>query len=200
MTWEEIDAILSVTVAHDLPDNLVVRQIASEGMHPYYGFFKNLSRYINNQQNGFRGNGMLEIGCWRGCLAAHICEYEHSGTILVGIDINPVNYSHRNFVLIQDDATKPNIADQVKSVADCFGGFFAVFQDSSHHYAASKKEWELYSPLVRPGGIWVADDITPAFKLPQEEKGMVDYWDELPGEKKLFDDLHIGSRVGIVLL
>jgi hypothetical protein len=78
-----------------------------------------------------------------------------------------------------------------------------VLQDSSHHYSTSKVEFQRYSEMM-DGGIWICDDITPAFHDPLVDppgKGMVQYFEELPGEKYLFPDvLHKGNTMGVVLL
>ena len=193
MTWDEIDLMIKQADEYALPPELIARQLASEGRNKYYNLF---SRLYRSYQGVF-----LEIGCWRGCVAAHTVgqPLPNPEAIHVGIDINPVNFSHPNFLFIQADATDKTIADQVKAVSDYYGGVFCVFHDSSHHYDASCKEWELYRPLVKPGGIWVSDDVTESFKRPEDEKSMAVWFDDLPGEKKVFDTLHHGSKMGIVL-
>ena len=74
-----------------------------------------------------------------------------------------------------------------------------VFQDSSHHAEPSRLEWQYYQPLLAKDFIWVCDDITPAFRMLDEPKGMVDYFENLPGRKRLFPDLHRGNVIGVVL-
>lgn len=191
MNWDAIESLKYEAIHNPPSDLLVARQLGSEGRNPYYKFLK-----LYSEIQRFSKGILLEIGCWRGCLAAHLSFSDP--LIHIGIDLNPVNFSHPNFFFIQGDSTEEKIANQVKAVSDFYGGVFAVFQDSSHHYAESVREWELYSPLLRPGGIWVADDITPAFKRPDEPRGMVDYWNDLPGDKRLYSDLHVGSMVGIL--
>ena len=46
----------------------------------------------------------------------------------------------------------------------------------------------------------MADDCTDSFKRPEDEKSMLGYFNDLPGNKKIYHDLHIGSAVGVVLL
>jgi predicted O-methyltransferase YrrM len=196
MTWEEIDFIIAQSKQTIISPALQARSIASNSrVDPYYSFLQRLALYTKPK------GVFLEIGCYYGVTAAYFADakgwMEH---LYLGIDINPVPFSDPGAIFIQDDATKPEVMERVKAVAAAHGGIFAVFQDSSHYYRDSVMEWDLYSPLVRPGGLWIADDLTPAFRRPSEPKGMVDYWNELPGDKRIFDDLHIGSRIGMVRL
>lgn len=198
MNWDGVENLVKSSKSYKPHASLLARQIYSGGhFNPYYGFLQKLIALESCELGIF-----LEIGCEHGCTAAH---YSITGTALtyVGIDINPVPFSSFDTVFIHGDSIGKcsnglETVDVVKRMVESLGGIQYVFQDSSHHYAASKREWELYSPLVRPGGLWIADDITEAFKIPGEEKGMVEYWDELPGDKRLYDNLHIGSRIGIV--
>lgn len=107
-------------------------------------------------------------------------------------------FEHPEFTLFQGDSTSTEIFQQVKEFAEAHGGIFAIFQDSSHHYYPSVDEFNLYRSLLRPGGLWISDDILPAFKRPEDPKSMAEYWDDLPGDKRIYDDLHIGSRIGII--
>jgi cephalosporin hydroxylase len=141
----------------------------------------------------------LEIGCGQGCLAAHICEdYEIHFNLFIGIDRNDIHYTHPKFIHFKQDSGDTSNLEAIKELAEMNGGIFAVFQDSSHHYEASIKEWEIYSPLVRQDGIWICDDVMEVFKREEDEKSMVGYFNDLPGEKRLYENLHIGSCIGIV--
>lgn len=197
MTWEEIDRLIALSKGDEPSPDLLARQINSNSNPaPYYMFIRRLA--MEAEDPGV----FLEIGSYYGCVAAHITSV---GTNLLhlGIDINPVPYSHPNSIMIlgdsvDSDKSAPSTVDMVRRIAEKCGGIAHVFQDSSHHYLPSVREWELYSPLVKPGGLWICDDITPAFRLPTEKKGMVEYFEDLPGEKRLFDDLHPGNAMGII--
>ena len=198
MNWEQFDKMVEQAKKAFVPDHLRARHIVSTStVNPYYS----LISWIYNNMEG----PVFEIGCDYGCAAACALDrgkdgYRLNSAPYFGIDIKPVPYAHDNFHLIYGDSNNEAIAHQLAKVAEMYGGFSCVFQDSSHYYEESKKEWELYSPMVRKGGIWMADDILPSFKKPGDDKGMVEYWNELPGEKRLYDDLHIGSRIGVLLL
>ena len=74
-----------------------------------------------------------------------------------------------------------------------------VFQDSSHHAEPSRLEWQYYQSMLAPGAVWVCDDVTGAFRMPDEPRGMVDYFEALPGQKLTFPGLHKGNVIGVVL-
>lgn len=130
------------------------------------------------------------------------------GGLVIGIDFNaeyglpyeglPKRF---NYIYVMSDSTTC-----FNSVAKICGGrkVGLVYQDSSHHYIPSKKEFELYSQLLASPAIWICDDITPAFYehgVDPPGKGMVQYFDELPGDKRLYQDvLHYGNRQGIIVL
>ena len=199
MIWAEVYGLITLAKQDEPSPELLARQInSSSHAEPYYMFMRRLA--MEAQEPGI----FLEIGCHFGCVAAHITSV---GTVLthVGIDIKTVPFSHHNSIMVYGDSIGVGdnglqTVDTIKRIADKCGGISHVFQDSSHLYESSVKEWELYSPLVKPGGLWISDDISHAFKCPDEDKGMVDYWDELPGDKRLFNDLHVGNTMGIIRL
>ena len=131
------------------------------------------------------------------------------GGLVIGIDNRPdptklvtiTLPTQFYYIYLQEDSCKA--LRQVKAVIDTLGPkpVGLVYQDSSHHYKASKIEWNLYCPLV--SGLWVCDDITPAFHDPRIDPpgfGMVQYFDELRGDKKLYKEvLHHGNTQGLVI-
>lgn len=196
MTFEELDKLVEQAKSAYVPDHLKARQIASSStVNPYYQLLSELYYRLESP--------ILEIGCYYGCAAAcaldGVTSANDNRLPYFGIDICPVPFAHEKFILIPDDSTREVVADQVRKIADLYGGFSLIFQDSSHHYKASVKEWELYSPMLREGGIWLADDVTDAFKRPEDEKSMLGYFNDLPGNKKIYHDLHIGSAMGVII-
>lgn len=158
----------------------------------------------------FKPKVCLEIGVEAGITSAYMCEAAKSyGGLVIGIDhrhdtsrlatvILPTEYY---YIYILDDSR--DAIRKVKAIIDTLGPkpIGMVYQDSSHHYQASIDEWNLYSPLV--SGLWICDDITSAFHDPKVDPpgmGMVQYWEGLPGEKRLFENvLHYGNTQGIVI-
>jgi predicted O-methyltransferase YrrM len=149
----------------------------------------------------FKSKLCLEIGIQTGMASAYMCA---AGSQVIGIDILvPGMVMPDSFHFIHGDSTDMLTYAKVMELVSRYGKLGLVFQDSSHHYLPSKKEWELYSALLAPNAIWICDDITVAFYNTETDplgKGMVQYFDELPGEKRLYQDvLHRGNCQGIVL-
>jgi predicted O-methyltransferase YrrM len=71
--------------------------------------------------------------------------------------------------------------------------FDFVFIDGDHRYEAVKKDFEMYSSMVRPGGIVALHDIGYA-----EEGGVHSYWDSIKNDFKHLElRLHPKNEKGI---
>jgi len=163
---------------------------------------RNYYRFLYRLVKTYKPKLCLEIGIQSGMASAYMCS---AGSQVVGIDIlTNIMAMPDNFHFIHGDSTNIDTYDEVVRLVVEYGRIGLVFQDSSHHYLPSKREWELYSALLAPNAIWICDDITPAFYNAETDppgKGMIQYFEELPGEKRLYQDvLHRGNRQGIVLL
>lgn len=145
----------------------------------------------------------VEFGIASACMVAAAKIY---GGSVIGVDLNshdiparelPV-YGRYDFVI----GDSVHVVDDVHRLVRRYGPIGVVFQDSSHHYAPSIEEWNLYSRLLDENSVWVCDDITPAFfESGVDEGSMVDYFNQLPGEKRLYPDrLHNGNTVGVVIV
>lgn len=189
MNWNQIEALMDAAKQVTPPSHLSRLQIASNGRpDPYYNFMALLAQCYDI-------GAFLEIGCYLGGASAHISSITDKKSI--AIDKKPIWLPYDSFKFYHGLSSDYDAVEFVKKESG--GKLFAVFQDSSHFYEDSKTEWGLYSPFVVPGGLWICDDITPAFK---DDKGktMVEYFEELPGDKRLYENLHIGSTIGIVRL
>ena len=152
----------------------------------------------------------VEIGVEFGVASAHMCAAAHAyGGKVIGIDKNSLKVCEKEihqawpgiYTFIHGDSTQ--VSDLVEAMVDKHGKIGVLFQDSSHHYAPSCLEWDLYSPLMAEGGVWVCDDVTPAFfEYGVDEKSMVEYFDERPARHKMKypNVLHYGNTVGVILL
>lgn len=134
--------------------------------------------------------------------SAYMCA---AGSQVIGIDIlTNIMAMPDNFHFIHGDSTDLYVYEEVVKLTYKYGNIGLVYQDSSHHYLPSKREWGLYSQLLAPNAIWICDDITPAFwdeKVDPPGLGMVQYFDELPGDKRLYPNvLHYGNIQGILIL
>ena len=178
-----------------------------EGLQIEYNERHNYYRFLYHLVDIFKPAIALEIGTWYGIGSACMCAAakKYDGQV-IGIDLNynelaasvlPERFENYRFLRMDSREAGPLIRQltQHRSID-------LVFQDSSHHYQASCDEWEIYSPLAH--GFWLCDDITPAFHDPKVDppgKGMVEYFNELPGKKMLFSDvLHYGNTMGLVFL
>lgn len=152
----------------------------------------------------------LELGIQWGTASAHLAEAgQQFGGLVIGID--PIRHrrlswlkNYSNFTFLHGSSTDEMIVTTVRNMVRTMGRIGLVYQDSSHHYLPSVKEWELYSQLLDDNAIWICDDITPAFYNEQNDppgKGMVQYFNERPGQKKLYiNSLHYGNCQGVILL
>ena len=141
---------------------------------------------------------VLEIGSYYGSSLHHWLYYCAKGAKVISIDL-PIRqfcgdsdprceiqekaianewktwtkYKNAKLYLIQDMSQK---VSTLKAVEDLLGGeqLDFVFIDGNHMYDAVKKDFEMYYPLVRKGGVIALHDIGYA-----EEGGVHKLWDEL---------------------
>lgn len=149
----------------------------------------------------------VEYGICSSFMASAMNEVRGKGKV-IGVDRN---FHHVPGTLISDtysDIYHYIVSDtvrawsEIRDLCKLYGPIGIVFQDSSHHYAHSVKEWDTYSRLLDYDAIWVCDDITPSFyEEGVDEKSMVSYFDERPGHHMLFPNiLHKGNTIGVILL
>jgi len=148
----------------------------------------------------------LEIGVESGMASLYMTNAAvRYGGQVIGIDFHQPGYRAKsNYHFIDGDSLSSDTWAAVGAIVALYGKIGIVYQDSSHHYLASKMEWNTYSKWLADEAIWICDDITSDFFDPLIDppgKGMVQYFEELPGDKRLFKDvLHFGNTWGIVLL
>lgn len=166
--------------------------------HNYYRFFYHMIAQTKPKI-------AVELGVDHGHTIVHMAA-ANKGTLVLGVDkkMQCTDPRHREYAncrihyLLSKD-TEDLIQDFVRK----HGKIGVVFQDSSHHYNDSKIEWDIYSKCLDKNAIWVCDDITPDFHDPNfdpPDKGMIEYWNELPGQKKLYKSLHFGTVMGVILI
>ncbi len=200
MNFKEIDR-LAFKSKHPLSGELEKMQdLNGEGIQPYFRFLYHMAKEL-------KGN-CIEIGVYNGIGSSHM---RAAGNKVLGVD-HMKQHHQKEFDFIKGDSVSKETIKKVKTWVKKNGKINLLFQDSSHHYLPSISEWQLYSPLMAKGGVWVCDDITPAFYNPNPNpngrpeyqdpigKGMVQYFESLPGEKKIYQNLHIGNSIGVVLL
>src|SRR5215471_2594710 len=127
-----------------------------------------------------RPRSVLEIGTWRGGTLFVFCRLATHDATLISLDLwrytsmyAPVFHSFcrksQKLHVLKGDSTKP---EQLSKVTDCLpaGTLDLLFIDGNHTYPAVKSDFELYSPLVRPGGMIAFHDIiahVDGCKVPQ---------------------------------
>ncbi len=196
VTLNDVDGLVNLSEDEPVEDYLEYLQEWFRTDETYYRFLYSLIYYT-------RPKVCLEIGIENGVASAHMCAAaKHHGGQVIGIDIRkpPFDltspYGNYNFIHLNSS----NAGSWVKAITDNYGKLGVVFQDSSHHYKASCMEWNIYSKFLDEGAVWVCDDITESFFRPGlDEKSMVGYFEERPGEKRLYGNLHKGSMIGVIL-
>jgi len=182
-----------------------------EQLQTEYDQHENYYRFLYHLTLARQPKIVLEIGTFQGVATAHLCAATSTyGGQVIGLDLNqhhttkeliPQYYDNLHF--IEGDSTKAEVYGKVYELVEEYGRIGLVYQDSSHHYEASCQEWAMYTRLLDNEAIWVCDDITPAFWDPLIDppgKGMVQYFDTLSGNKRLYKDvLHYGNVMGILL-
>jgi len=94
------------------------------------------------------GSAMMAVANW--------------GTHVVGIDVNnheiPTTIIPRNcpnYTFLCGDSTVERILECMRVIVNKYGPIGVVFQDSSHHYTASVREWDAYSQFLDVDAVWV---------------------------------------------
>jgi cephalosporin hydroxylase len=136
---------------------------------------------------------VLEIGtargatllCWCRIASSHVISVDLPGGIHGG-GYHPIRKSlYQGFThkrpnirldLIQDNSQSPVTRAQVERI---LGGekLDVLFIDGDHSYKGVKTDFELWSPLVRPGGMILFHDILPHTKVAHCEVDRL--WNEL---------------------
>ena len=197
--WTQIENLIQLS-QNPIDDLELERIPGNPERRNYYRFLYHLARWRMPYT-------VLEIGVESGFASAYlsVATVGYGGHV-IGIDHEdkrsvPIQ---GNYHFIPADSTDMRTWIKVGAMVQDYGKIGIVYQDSSHHYEASLKEWNLYSGLMDYNAIWICDDITPAFfdpKIDPPGMGMVQYFEQLPGEKRLYKDmLHFGNTQGIVLV
>lgn len=171
----------------------------------------NYHRFLYLLVRAIKPRVSLELGVHLGSTLAHLsaAAAEFGGHVM-GIDYCPcelvatLQRRYGNVMFRQGDTTHIETVKWAHRVVDTLGPIGVIYQDSTHHYWSSWMEWDHYLPCLDGSAVWVCDDITESFHSPKfdpPERGMVQYFEELPGQKKLYPDvLHKGNTQGIVLV
>lgn len=149
---------------------------------PYYKFLYYLAQIT--------GPGLIvELGVLHGKGTVHLAAGA-PGAKVIGVDINPpaldIQPLYPNLEWWQG-----NTLDLAERVAALNLSIDILFLDSTHESAHAMGEFHLYWPLIRPGGIFIADDIYLG--------DMVNFWHIVPEPKFVDHTLHGALGFGLAL-
>jgi hypothetical protein len=145
-----------------------------------------------------KAKNVLEIGSYYGASLHHWLHYSGKDATIISVDLpisqfcgpqdprckiqeDAINNEWKSWTkenndklyLIQDFSQKESVVREVYKLLN--GTFFDfIFIDGNHMYEAVKKDFELYAPYVRKGGLIALHDIGYA-----EEGGVSKFWDEI---------------------
>lgn len=186
-------ALLESPTGNEWLDNIYNEQVGIIGhTNPYYRLFYHLAQILEPEFT-------VELGSWRAIAASHFAVGNPGGEVYT-VDI------HREDKIAQQlcvDAMNllPNLTyinawswDAVDQIKEVGRPIDFLFIDAWHDYQYAKREWDLYSPLLADTALVICDDITAAYNF----DGMIQFWDELPGEKFLNNQVHPGVPMGFV--
>jgi len=172
-------------------------------------------RFLYNYVLKYQPKVCLEIGTYHGVGSAHLAAAASTyGGIVLGVDIQShemtktiIKERYGNYHFYLGDSINKGFDI---TLALSTQPIDLVFQDSSHHYHASHREWGYYSQMLSDNFIWICDDITESFHDPKIDppgKSMVNYFNEIvwddgrrPIQKFLYPDvLHKGNTIGVII-
>jgi cephalosporin hydroxylase len=90
--------------------------------------------------------------------------------------------------LIRRDSHDPRTLEEVKRILDRERVDF-LFIDGDHTYEGVKRDFEMYSPLVREGGIVAFHDIVPG--PPENVGGVPEFWNQIKTRYRHLGDIGI---------
>jgi predicted O-methyltransferase YrrM len=167
-----------------------------------------------------KAKNVLEIGSLLGFSLKHFMHYADNGATVISVDLpvrdfcGPMDYrvqeQEHNYstewpkwaklnkiklYLIKGMSQWERSLEQVKSITPELD---FLFIDGNHMYEYVKKDFEMYSPLVKKGGIVALHDIAE-----NEEGGVFNYWNELKKNYKCHEILHSDKKekgIGILYI
>lgn len=106
---------------------------------------------------------------------------------VIGVDLHPPNSLPCPNVELWSNDTR--LISQ--KVADLGIPIDLLFIDSTHESEHARLEFDLYGPLLRPGGVILMDDVNMA--------GMREFWSSVPEPKLYHSELHSTCGFGIAI-
>jgi predicted O-methyltransferase YrrM len=172
--------------------------------------------FLDSARN-IQPKNIVEIGTAHGGNLFLLTKIAQDGGKIISIDLPNGDYGggyfsrkqkvYKKFVsgsqqmfLVRDDSHKPTTLDQVREILS-EQMIDLLFIDADHSYEGVKADFEMYSPLVRPGGIVAFHDIA---NDPNPTYGVHKFWGEIKNKyhhQEIIDDQNrIGYGIGVVFL
>ena len=137
---------------------------------------------------------ILEIGTSRGGTLFLFSYITHKEATLISVDLNQhlwvrilleyILKGKQKIFLIQGDSHSIETLRKIEGILRDNKVDF-LFIDADHSYEGVKKDFEIYSPLVRKGGIIAFHDIIPDYYAKRGIKpssGVYKFWNEIKGK------------------
>jgi predicted O-methyltransferase YrrM len=127
---------------------------------------------------------IVEVGAFAG---GTLWAWHQLGARVIGVDMPPPGYpdgpqvNDLGMTVICGDSHHPDTRDQLLKELDG-APVDMLFIDGDHTYEGVKADWELYAPLVRPGGVIGFHDICLHAEMPFIEVNR--FWFTLDGDKE----------------
>jgi len=134
------------------------------------------------QFNELKPQVIVEIGCDAG---GTLWAWQQTGARVIGVDLPKAGFStgrdlDTDAEIVYGDSHDPATRD---ALAEVLGSepIDVLFIDGDHTYDGVRIDYELYSPLVRPGGIVAFHDI--CVHPGRADVGVYLLWQQLDGQK-----------------
>jgi predicted O-methyltransferase YrrM len=137
-------------------------------------------------------NRVLEVGTYHGGTLYHWLQNAQPGARIVSLDSYVTDVDNRHLYedwkpegvtlhAIEADSHE----DATRDAVERLGPFDWLFIDAGHFLPEVTRDWELYSPLVLPGGVAVLHDILTHPAWPSIEVGQL--WEQIRKEHLTFE-------------
>ncbi len=183
--------------------------IKYNGNYPYYAAFRDLTKAL-------KPGVVLEIGSWEGtsaaafaagCAETQVITIDHHSD--PGDHVNQAKTleareAYPNITYLQGCSTakvhalKAGTDFVLPWVEEILSGrkIDILFVDGWHGQPFAQADYDTYKPFLAPGGLIICDDIYGGDC--DTIFGMMDFWNDLPGEKYLSTNLHGGYPMGLI--
>lgn len=203
-TLEDIRQVINQSLEMDATgdafiDNRYEAHRKPEG-HPmeYWRTFYHLAQFLQPALT-------VELGAWQATAASHFAAGWPGGTVIT-IDHHGDPGDEENKRLAEEAANQySNLVylqgwtwDMRQTVENYGVDIDILFIDSWHQYEYARRDWDDYSPLLSNPSLVICDDLIGGYG--PVIGGMLDFWNELPGEKFLENRIHIGYPMGFIKL